>query len=157
MASIYFVGPYPPIMCGIATYTDYLLREFPSEKWGVLSFDLDTYGAPLTNDALTDRVWYGIPSRDRFSAQHIIDGLTHLNARMDDAILWFQHETAIWADPEMFISMLQRLNLPKIVTFHTLHFQSTETESGLRRYQYDLLKNLLPHVDAITVFTYGKN
>jgi len=74
---------------------------------------------------------------------------------MDDAILWFQHETAIWADPEMFTSMLQQLNLPKIVTFHTLHFQSNETESGLRKYQYDLLKNLLPHVDAITVFTYG--
>ncbi|NQT73847.1 MAG: hypothetical protein HQ553_13950 [Chloroflexi bacterium] len=155
MASICFVGPYPPIMCGIATYTSYLTNGSPDGKWGVLSFDLTTYGAPLTDDAKGDHVWYGIPSRSDFSASHILKGLDQLNLPNTETVLWFQHETAIWDPPQKFIAMLKQLNMPKVVSFHTLHFQSDETPSGLRQCQYDLLRDLLPYVDAITVFTYG--
>lgn len=155
MASICFVGPYPPIMCGIATYTSYLTNCSPDGKWGVLSFDLTTYGAPLTDDVKGDHVWYGIPSRNNFSAAHILKGLDQLNLSNTETVLWFQHETAIWNPPQMFVTMLKQLDIPKIVSFHTLHFQSDETPSGLRQCQYDLLRDLLPNVDAITVFTYG--
>ena len=155
MASICFVGPYPPIMCGIATYTSYLTNGSPDGKWGMLSFDLTTYGAPLTDDAKGDHIWYGIPSRNDFSSSHIMNGLNQLNLSTTETVLWFQHETAIWDPPQKFITVLKQLNMPKVVSFHTLHFQSDETPSGLRQYQYDLLEGLLPCVDAITVFTYG--
>lgn len=51
--------------------------------------------------------------------------------------------------------MLRTLDLPKIVTFHTLHFQSLETVYGLCQDQYEMLYDLLPQVDAITVFSRG--
>ncbi|GAH56921.1 unnamed protein product, partial [marine sediment metagenome] len=38
---------------------------------------------------------------------------------------------------------------------HTLHFQGSETPTGLRKYQYNLLQILLPYVEAITVFSHG--
>jgi len=157
MASIYFVGTHKPIMCGIADYTNFVAREIPAGRWGVISFDLKRYSAPLTLDdeAVTGRVWYGIPGRREFSAPVIMQGLKELGAKNEDAVLWFQHENGIWPGSIQFTAMLKNLNVPKVVTFHTLHFQSFETPTGLRRNQYDLLKVLLPYVEAITVFSRG--
>jgi len=157
VVSIYFVGPYKPIICGIADYTSFITRESPVGRWGVLSFDLDKYGAPLTSsdDVAADRVWYGIPGRENFSASVILEGLKNLGVKNEDAILWFQHEFGIWPDSQKFAAMLKDLYMPKVVTFHSLHFQSSETPSGLRKSQYELLQTVLPHVEAITVFSYG--
>ena len=158
MRPIYFVGTYPPIMCGIATYTSYLTRESPQNQWHVLSFDLEKYGAPLTNGrkSKAEPVWYGISGHHDYCARDILKGMQELgHENIDDAVLWFQHEAAIWSNPRRFVAMLKQIQMPKVVTLHTLHFQSKETPSGLREYQYDLLQNMLPHVDAITVFSYG--
>jgi hypothetical protein len=157
MASIYFVGTYKPIMCGIADYTSLITDEIPAGRWSVISFDLNRYGGRLALDdkAVTGRVWYGIPSRQEFSAPVIQQGLKKLGAKKGDAVLWFQHENGIWPGDIQFTAMLKNLNIPKVVTFHTLHFQSYETPTGLRRNQYDLLKVLLPYVEAITVFSRG--
>ena len=157
MAFIYFVGTYKPIMCGIADYTDYITRESPPRKWGVISFDLESYREPLieSNDIPDGQVWYGIPSHYEFSASAILKGINQLGGKDGNAVLWFQHDINIWRDSQKFVTMLADLDMPKIVTFHTLHFQDPETPSGLRKYQYDLLRALLPQVEAITVFSRG--
>ncbi len=157
MATIYHIGPIPPIMCGIATYTDYLIRKSPAGKWGMISFNPETYGSNLTKNSSVnpDRIWFGLKSRSEFSANDINNGLRHFDAKKSNSVLWFQHETAIWQDPQKFTEMLKQIDFPIAVSFHTLHFQSKETEYGLRQKQYDLLKSILPHVNIITVFTYG--
>ncbi|MFC2072835.1 hypothetical protein ACFLUU_09135 [Chloroflexota bacterium] len=157
MASICFIGPYKPIMCGIADYTSFITRKSPAGKWGVLSFDLEKYGVPLTADRelTTGRVWYGIPDRRSFSAPIIQDGLNAIVAKKEDSVLWFQHEFGIWPDNAKFVDMLRDLNQIKVVSLHTLHFQSSETTCGLRRQEYSFLRLLLPHTDAITVFSDG--
>ncbi|MCL0048063.1 hypothetical protein M1N20_01190, partial [Dehalococcoidia bacterium] len=156
MAFICFAGTYKPIICGIADYTGFITRASPAGKWSVLSFDLEKYGASLgTAPERTDQVWYGIPGRHDFSAAVILQGLKELGLQDEDTILWFQHDDLIWADSQKFVTMLMELELPKVVTFHTLHFQSSETPTGLRKYQYNLLQSLLPHVQAITVFSHG--
>ena len=157
MASIHFVGPYKPIMCGIADYTSFITRKSPVGRWGVLSFNLEKYGVPLTADRelTTDRVWYGIPDRRSFSAPMIQDGVNALVAKKEDSVLWFQHEFGIWPDNAKFIDMLRELDQIKVVSLHTLHFQSSETTCGLRRNEYSFLRLLLPHTDAITVFSDG--
>jgi len=154
---IYFVGPYRPIMCGIADYTSFITDKSPAGKWGVLSFDLDKYGVPLIPDykIKAGPYWFGIPDRDNFSAPVIRQGLDKLGAEIENSVLWFQHEFGIWPDNLKFISMLKNLDIPKVVTFHTLHFQSQETRTGLRQNQHQLLGKLLPHVDAINVFSRG--
>ena len=157
MVSIYFVGTYKPIMCGVADYTSFITRESPAGRWCVLSFDLGKYGVPLTSDdgVAMDRVWYGIPGRDKFSALVIREGLNKLGIKNEESVLWFQHENSIWLDSRDFVTMLEDLDIPKVVTFHSLHFQSPETATGLRSGEYNLLQALLPHVEAITVFSHG--
>lgn len=154
--SIYFVGPYPPIMCGIADYTSFITRKSPGARWGVISFNLENYGNPLTGKKeARDNVWYGIPSRRDFTSSVIEKGLSILSLKRENAVLWFQHEFGIWPGNIQFISMLKNLTIPKVITFHTLHFQSDESVIGLRNNEYYLLQVLLPYVDAITVFSRG--
>jgi len=157
MRSIYFVGPYKPIMCGIADYTGFLTRVSPAGRWGIISFDLAKYWVPLTSDRRVPAgyVSYGIPNRQSYGARAVINGLKNLGAPMEETVLWFQHEFGIWPGNFKFIAMLKQLDLPKVVTFHTIHFQSTETPQGLRREQYNFLRIMLPYVDAITVFSRG--
>jgi len=153
MAFITFITPYKPIICGIADYAGFITRESPPGRWDVLSFNLDNYGVPLSDDRapLTTTAWYGIHGRDDFSANSILEGLRPV----EDQVLWFQHEFGIWRDNTRFVNMLRDLNNTKVVTLHTLHFQSSETPYGLRRQEYSLLHLLLPHTDAITVFSDG--
>jgi hypothetical protein len=157
MTSIYFAAPYKPIMCGIGDYTEFLTRKSPGGKWGVLSFNLSKYGGPLISNCPPQQtpVWYGIPDRHSYSSTVIQQGLQILGADSRDSIVWFQHEFGIWPHNTQFAAMLKGLNVPTVVTFHTLHFQSTETRYGLRREQYEFLSILLPYVDAITVFSRG--
>jgi hypothetical protein len=153
MPSISLISPYKPIICGIADYTYFLTREAPPHSCDVISFDLDNYGVPLSDDrpAATNHVWYGISSRDDFSAASILQGLRP----RANQVLWFQHEFGIWRDNARFINMLRDLDIPKVVTLHTLHFQSKETRYGLCSEEYSFLHSLLPHTDAITVFSDG--
>ena len=155
-AFICFVGSYPPIMCGIADYTKFIANKSPISKWGMISFDLKKYGNPLTSERLeTGPVWYGIPGRHSLSASEIMRGLNEIGSIEENFVLWFQHENGIWPDDDRFVTMLRELDVPKVVTFHTIHFQSPETRTGMRWNQYDLLKKLLPCVEAITVFSNG--
>jgi hypothetical protein len=159
MKTIYFLSTYKPTMCGIADYTSYLVREMPAAKCRVLSFSLQEFQIPCAGNqedgVKRELVWYGIPGNGGYSASSILRGLERLNADFGDCVLWFQHENGIWPDDQKFVSMLRALDLPKIVTFHTLHFQSDETVYGLHRNQYEMLYDLLPEVDAITVFSRG--
>lgn len=157
MARICFVSTYKPIMCGIADYTSFVVNASPPGRWGVVSFHPSQFGAPQVppNGHMAERVAYTIPGRDRYSPNAILDGMSRLRLDGHDCVVWFQHEFGIWPNDERFANMLQDLRYPKVVTFHTLHFQSTETESGLRRREYEILQRVLPHVDAITVFSRG--
>ena len=158
MSAIVFLGTYTPMVCGIGDYTHFITNRLPIDQWGVISFDLAHCEMPVSNENgfPSDRVWYGIEDRDSYSSTAILDGLKRLDGNgSNNTVLWFQHENNIWRGDDKFTTILTELNVPKLVTFHTLHFQSTETPSGLRRNQYDLLKSLLPNVDGITVFSLG--
>jgi hypothetical protein len=157
MVKIIFIGPYKPIMCGIADYTSFVIDKCPTDTWGMLSFNLKKYGVPLISDLETNQeyLWYGIPDRDSYNELDIMEGLAELGINKNNSLLWFQHEFGIWHENSRFINMLKEIKIPKIVTLHSLHFQSSETPYGLRREQYDFLFKLLPHVNAITVFNQG--
>ena len=157
MASIYFVSTYPPTMCGIADYTYFLDREIPDAHGGILAFNPERKDVPNTeiNSENNCHIWYGIPSIFAYSAKLIHDGLRELGANRNSAVLWIQHENGIWRDNDSFITMLKDLDIPKIVTFHSLQFQSGETPTGLCQNQYELLRDVLPQVAAITGFSDG--
>ncbi len=153
MAFITFITPYKPVICGVAGYAGYVTGESPPGRWDVLSFSLRDYGVPMRHDEapFNDPVRYRIPGREDFSASSILEGLRP----KEDQVLWFQHEFGIWRDSTRFINMLRDIEMPKVVTPHSLHFQSSKTPYGLRMQECSFLHGLLPYADAITVFSNG--
>jgi len=145
------------MMCGIADYTSLITRVSPPGEWGILSFRLEDCEVPLaaSGKAPDGPVWRGIPGLHEYSAPVILDGLKKLELGKEDTVLWFQHEFNIWQDSDAFVAMLKQLDLPRVVTLHTLRFQTNETPFGLTIEEYSLLRDLLPNVDAITVFSSG--
>jgi len=143
--------------CGIADYTSHVLHNRPGGWRGVLSFVLEGGETPAANISKTDvePVWHGTPGPRGVSASVILRGLKEIGCNHEDTVLWFQHEFNIWGDSQAFVDTLKGLDLPKVVTLHTLHFQSRETPTGLCQREHDLLRALLSHVDAITVFSHG--
>ncbi len=157
MASIYFVGPYKPIICGIADYTEFVTKKLNIFEWGVLTFDLHESSLKLMDkNPVTDgHIWYGIPNGRSITSQLLLDGLKSFNVDLNNSVLWFQHEFGIWPDTQQLVNTLRNLDTAKIITLHTVHFQDKETPFGMKKRQYDLLKLVLPLVDAITVFSRG--
>ncbi len=157
MITVCFVGTYPPIMCGIADYTHYIARNGPLGEWRVISFalDEDTPVSAHQGKPYVPESWHGIPGSEDLTVPVVKRGLETLGCADSDSVVWFQHEFNIWTNSLALMATFRGLDLPKIVTFHTLHFQSAETTSGLCCREYDLLRTLLPHVDAITVFGHG--
>ena len=140
---ITFISTYPPIMCGIGSYTKYLLKHMPDAK--VISFDLanqSCYGSKKE-----DNVEYTI---DQDNIKQSIDTIF----RTTKELLWFQHSFGIWQD-KPFIETIKKLKNKKIATFHTIHFQSKQTTHGLTRREQAVLKSTLPYLDAATFFTEG--
>ncbi len=157
MIAVCFVGTYAPIRCGIADYTSYIARIGPSGDWRAISFSLDEDVPALEPDGKrhVPEVWHGIPGPGGVTVPVVKRGLEALDCGNGYTVLWFQHEFNIWTDSQALVATLRGFDLPKVVTLHTLHFQSADTPSGLCYREHDFLRALLPHVDAITVFGHG--
>ncbi|MCK4779513.1 MAG: hypothetical protein KAT57_04965, partial [Candidatus Lokiarchaeota archaeon] len=88
-----------------------------------------------------------------------MDSLTNLYRNEDNYVFWIQQGDSFWRNRPKFVKMLKFFKKKKveniIVTHHTLNFQSPETKYGLKKWQYELLKNELPYIDVNTVFTNG--
>jgi len=163
MISIYFVCSCPPILCGIGSYLKSLLKEIPKNKWKAISFDLKNF--QLSKGRLTSekkenpkQVWYGIANRRAPSAAEILEGIKKFAKKNGKYILWFEHSFGMWKNSYNFGKMIQELSdlkIKKIISFHTIHFQSKETPRGMEKKEYKLLKNILPYVEAVTVFSRG--
>jgi len=144
---INFVSTFPPMMCGIGTYTEYLVSKMARENWSVTSFKLDEFlrtGQPFQ---FNDRVAYEISLSD-----------PHLPASKAE-LHWFQHAFGMWGEESpAFLHLVEEAKGRKkkvIASFHTIHFESDETDSGMRRQEEDLLRDALPLLDVMTVFSDG--
>jgi len=144
---INFVSTFPPLMCGIGTYTGYLVSKMAKENWSVTSFKLDELlrtGQPFQ---FNDRVAYEISLSD----PHLPASNTKLH--------WFQHAFGIWGEESTaFLHLVKEAKSRKkkvIASLHTIHFESDETDSGMRRLEEDLLRDALPLLDVMTVFSDG--
>jgi len=135
-------------MCGIGTYTKYLVSQMPLENWRVTSFNLDRFFRLPETFNFGERVSYQLSLTD-----------PGLPSPLKEKVIWFEHAFGIWGkEPLCFLKFLEdakKKNKKVVASFHTIHFQSSETEAGMEKKELDLLTEALPLLDALTVFTRG--
>jgi len=145
---INFVSTFPPIMCGIGTYTKYLVSHMPPNSWRVTSFKLDEFFQFPEPFDFDDRVSYELSLKD-----------PGLPSSLQGDVVWFQHAFGMWGRNSSyflkFVEDAKKRGKKLVASFHTIHFQSPETHSGMQQEEMDLLKATLPLLDALTVFTKG--
>lgn len=145
---INFISTFPPLLCGIGTYTSYLVSKVPDKSWKVFSFKLDELSRTGDRIPYKDNVFYEISISN-----------PHLPSCSKGDTLWFQHSFGMWGkESSALIKMIKEAKARKnrvIVSFHTIHFESKETESGMDLLEERLLNKVLPWIDLTTVFTDG--
>lgn len=150
---ITFISTYPPIMCGIASYLKNITKQLPEDIWQVISFKLRrSKSFKILPEGEKEPNTHYILSRTEFK-----NVVKKVNQLANGSVIWIQHEFGIWGkdSSSKFIKFVSELKGKKIITFHTLHFQSNQTPYGLEEVEYKLLENILPIVDVITVFSDG--
>jgi len=148
MVKISFISTYPPIMCGIASYLKDITNYIKPEDYQVLTFK-KSKSLKYTNGEELPNTKYIIPYNAPLKA------INEINKLSKDSVVWIQHEFGIWHKQEEFIDLVKKIKSKKIITLHTMHFQSDETAYGLKEKEYKFLEQILPLVDAITVFSDG--
>jgi len=147
---ISFVSTFPPAMCGIGTYTHYLTRNMPKGKWEVIAFELDEFSCCRGEIEVKEDgpVTYHICLQNPSLPQTILGD-----------VLWFQHSFGMWGRMNThFLKLIEegkRKGKKVGASFHTIHFQSEETPWGMQEKEVELLREALPLLDFITVFTIG--
>lgn len=147
---ISFISTFPPTLCGIGTYTKYLTRSMPRDKWCVITFQPDEFSIcnsefEIEGDQSID-YWISLENPT-------------LPPHLKGDILWFQHSFGMWGRVNThFLKLMEegRRRGKKVgASFHTIHFQSEETPWGMQEKEVGLLKEALPILDFATVFTQG--
>ena len=145
---INFVSTFPPIMCGIGNYTKYLASKMPEGSWGVTSLKLNGFLKAEGPFKLDKQVAYTISLVN-----------PRLPSLLDGEVLWFEHAFGMWGrESPSFLKLIEEAKERRkktIASFHTIHFQSDETPQGLQEKEKKLLKQVLPLIDVLTVFTNG--
>jgi len=145
---INFVSTFPPIMCGIGSYTKYLSSKMPKSCWGVTSLSLDGFLKAEEPFEFDKRVAYTISLSN-----------PKLPSLLDGEVLWFEHAFGMWGrESPSFLKLIEEAKERQkktIASFHTIHFQSDETPQGLQEKEKRLLEKVLPLIDVLTVFTKG--
>lgn len=145
-----FVSTYPPAMCGIGTYTHYLTKCMPKDRWNVITFKPDEF-------SVCDKE-LKIGGDRRINSWISLENPS-LPPEIPSEVVWFQHSFGMWGRVNThFLKLIEEAkNKGKKVgaSFHTIHFQSDETPWGMQQKEYELLKESLPILDFITVFTTG--
>ena len=142
-----FVSTFPPIVCGIGSYTDYLTKCFQPGGWSVTSFRLDQLSKGTEAYVPNAPVTYDLTLETRPFLPGIFP------------VVWFQHAFGMWGkEIDAFSSLVVKAKgtgAKVIGSFHTIHFESGETESGLCAKEEHLMSCVLPLFDAVTVFSDG--
>lgn len=125
-AEILFITSYPPRECGIATYSDDLIKAL-NNKFGQ-SFIIRI--CPLESEFekhiyKNDEVQYILNTDQPGAFSQLAN---NINDNTDISIVMIQHEFGFFKNKENdFVQLLHELNKPVIITFHTVLPHPSET------------------------------
>ncbi len=128
---IAYIGTYPPRQCGIATFTNNLIKAVVSNS---------TNKSMRSNAfvvAMNDQGEYDYPEEVRFSIRQnhqrdYINAARSINMS-DSGVCIIEHEFGIFGgdDGVYILPLIHRLRIPLIVTFHTVLKDPTFTQKAI--------------------------
>ena len=140
--SVAIIGNYPPVKCGIATFTSDLVAQLaihePTIRAQVYALD----------DADANVKYVGVAGTiDRNSPEDYCSAANAINSS-DASAVWLQHEYGIFGGPdgEMVCDLVNRLAAPLILTLHTVLLQPSER-------QRQILEHLITRATIIMVMS----
>ena len=127
LPSIGFVSTYPPTLCGLATFTAALRRAIVDQRGSEEGLGVVRLMGSSRADAKPEVV-YEHRSADRLSLRRAIEALSWF----DVAII--QHEYGIFGGPdgEEVLDLLSNLEIPAIVTLHTVLSRPSSSQRSIR-------------------------
>jgi len=159
---IAIISTYPPIKCGIAAYTSYLVKELRSLKNEI--HVVSQFGAKGR------RVYAVFKADDSDLAEKISKTIAKINPE----VVHIQHEYGLYGGHKKMsiISLLYKLkpfHIPLIITLHTVYEEFSEEERLIikelikasdavivhHHYQKEAIRSVVGNVDQIYVIPHG--
>jgi len=118
LAEILVISSYPPRECGIATYSQDLIKALNNKFSNSLSIKVCALESGKSDFVYPDEVKF------KLDTTHISDYMTLADKINNDnriQIVLFQHEFGFYAEHEqIFLKMLYELSKPIVIAFHTV-------------------------------------
>ena len=145
--NISYISTYPPIKCGIGTYTDYLSQAVSRTDKKVRISIVAEKGAKEIKEKLFETA----PCFDR--KEDYVQKINEVVGKFSSDIVHIQHEFAIFNPDNRFLSLLEELKKKTkiVLTLHTIHTNKSNDWNieDISMEQYNLRMSQL--VDAIIV------
>ena len=127
--SVAFVSTFPPRRCGIATFTDSLVRACEGQMGGRLRTVVAAMDVAKAGYNYPERVKCRIEQRVRVSYVEAAEFLNFSNARAVSV----QHEFGIFGGPDgvYLLDLLRELRCPIVTTFHTVLDKPSEGQRAV--------------------------
>ncbi len=140
--SVAVIGNYPPVKCGIATFTSDLVAQLAIHEPSIRAqvHALDDAGANVEYDGIAGTI-------ERESAAEYAATANAIN-RSGASAVWLQHEFGIFGGPdgEMVCDLVNRLAAPLILTLHTVLLEPSAR-------QRQILRHLITRASIIMVMS----
>jgi len=147
LPEILFLTTYPPRECGIATYSEDLIKALRNQF--VYSFDIQICALESKKEKHTYKnkdVKYILDTSD---AQSYKDLAEKINADSNIKVVLLQHEFGLFAEGETaFLEFVSNVNKPIVFVFHTVLPRPDEVFK-------QKVQHLLDHASGIIVMTNG--
>jgi len=143
-AEILFITSYPPRECGIATYSDDLIKALNNTFNGSFLIKVCALESGVANHPYGKEVEYILNTSVKEDYEKIAE---EINGSQNIEIVLFQHEFGLYTtDAEIFIAFLNALKKPIVMVFHTV---LSKPEATMR----DNVKNIEAVSKSIIVMT----
>lgn len=118
LSSVIMVTSYPPRECGIATYSQDLIKALNNKFGSELSVKVCAMESDEVGFNYPDEVKYTLKTSD---AKHYAELAETLNHDASLGMVLVQHEFGFFAEQEQaFVHFLQALKKPVVIVFHTV-------------------------------------
>ncbi|MDG6080098.1 glycosyltransferase [Erythrobacter litoralis] len=141
-SSVALIGNFPPLKCGIATFTNDLV-----EQLAIHQSEVNTLVYALCDAETQAQYGSGVRTVLRSSTEEYRSAAKSINASKVDTV-WLQHEYGIFGGPdgEMVCDLVDRIAAPLVVTLHTV---LTDPSPNQRR----ILEHLVARASRIMVMS----